>query len=122
MISLRARPGESKDLLKEKQRSPGSLPAQEAGRVAVNASQRGGPGEEGCRAGEDTISQDSFLYDVTLNGTLSYTIGRTLKWAGRERGYKELDLRVRKLLRTCPLRSEERRVGKECRSRWSPYH
>src|SRR2546430_9466419 len=23
---------------------------------------------------------------------------------------------------TCALRSEERRVGKECRSRWSPYH
>ena len=23
---------------------------------------------------------------------------------------------------TKPLRSEERRVGKECRSRWSPYH
>ena len=23
---------------------------------------------------------------------------------------------------TCVLRSEERRVGKECRSRWSPYH
>src|SRR5256885_16221582 len=22
----------------------------------------------------------------------------------------------------CPYRSEERRVGKECRSRWSPYH
>src|ERR1043165_5220740 len=22
----------------------------------------------------------------------------------------------------CPPRSEERRVGKECRSRWSPYH
>src|SRR5256885_14319932 len=22
----------------------------------------------------------------------------------------------------CILRSEERRVGKECRSRWSPYH
>ena len=25
-------------------------------------------------------------------------------------------------LLTPPLRSEERRVGKECRSRWSPYH
>src|SRR6266496_3773267 len=28
-------------------------------------------------------------------------------------------------MRTCrraPSRSEERRVGKECRSRWSPYH
>src|SRR2546430_13615809 len=24
--------------------------------------------------------------------------------------------------RSLPLRSEERRVGKECRSRWSPYH
>src|SRR2546427_5907535 len=23
---------------------------------------------------------------------------------------------------TCRTRSEERRVGKECRSRWSPYH
>mgnify|MGYP000448116627 CR=1 FL=1 len=23
---------------------------------------------------------------------------------------------------TEPARSEERRVGKECRSRWSPYH
>ena len=23
---------------------------------------------------------------------------------------------------TCVERSEERRVGKECRSRWSPYH
>src|SRR2546429_7870406 len=23
---------------------------------------------------------------------------------------------------TTPARSEERRVGKECRSRWSPYH
>ena len=25
-------------------------------------------------------------------------------------------------LRMCLARSEERRVGKECRSRWSPYH
>ena len=24
--------------------------------------------------------------------------------------------------RHVPVRSEERRVGKECRSRWSPYH
>ena len=26
------------------------------------------------------------------------------------------------LLRNPKTRSEERRVGKECRSRWSPYH
>ena len=28
----------------------------------------------------------------------------------------------REKLRTYLIRSEERRVGKECRSRWSPYH
>ena len=26
------------------------------------------------------------------------------------------------VVRTLKVRSEERRVGKECRSRWSPYH
>ena len=29
---------------------------------------------------------------------------------------------ARKLLGSDKIRSEERRVGKECRSRWSPYH
>ena len=29
---------------------------------------------------------------------------------------------VSKILKDHPERSEERRVGKECRSRWSPYH
>ena len=31
--------------------------------------------------------------------------------------FEELEARIRSL-----TRSEERRVGKECRSRWSPYH
>src|SRR5271167_774541 len=30
--------------------------------------------------------------------------------------------REKKYSRTVHCRSEERRVGKECRSRWSPYH
>src|SRR5256885_3448988 len=30
--------------------------------------------------------------------------------------------RSRRLTKRQELRSEERRVGKECRSRWSPYH
>src|SRR2546429_2551761 len=29
---------------------------------------------------------------------------------------------ARRSTRRLPARSEERRVGKECRSRWSPYH
>ena len=31
-------------------------------------------------------------------------------------------LRIAQKLGVKTLRSEERRVGKECRSRWSPYH
>ena len=29
---------------------------------------------------------------------------------------------IAKFINANPERSEERRVGKECRSRWSPYH
>src|SRR3989441_13180648 len=32
------------------------------------------------------------------------------------------DLRGRRVTEAKAVRSEERRVGKECRSRWSPYH
>ena len=32
------------------------------------------------------------------------------------------DQRKQTLISDTPSRSEERRVGKECRSRWSPYH
>ena len=34
----------------------------------------------------------------------------------------ELAQRDYELLKASLTRSEERRVGKECRSRWSPYH
>ena len=33
-----------------------------------------------------------------------------------------IDIKSRMILPRHLLRSEERRVGKECRSRWSPYH
>src|SRR6266550_6193729 len=46
-------------------------------------------------------------------------IGNALAAAGKGRGRKTLAARVRAMW---PIRSEERRVGKECRSRWSPYH
>ena len=29
---------------------------------------------------------------------------------------------IEKMMKAIEHRSEERRVGKECRSRWSPYH
>ena len=39
----------------------------------------------------------------------------TTKWIG---GYQKVQMSGRSF----QVRSEERRVGKECRSRWSPYH
>src|SRR2546427_788410 len=35
---------------------------------------------------------------------------------------KKAEAELKKLKLMSPMRSEERRVGKECRSRWSPYH
>ena len=35
---------------------------------------------------------------------------------------KEIDSEVKKIIFDTHIRSEERRVGKEGRSRWSPYH
>ena len=34
----------------------------------------------------------------------------------------EITITVNIVQKTTTIRSEERRVGKECRSRWSPYH
>ena len=44
---------------------------------------------------------------VELTGFFKTDFSRSNGWRGRERQFQ---------------RSEERRVGKECRSRWSPYH
>ena len=37
-------------------------------------------------------------------------------------GYKDVHCRNAERIYSHIIRSEERRVGKECRSRWSPYH
>ena len=47
------------------------------------------------------------LYNVTVVDV------NTMKYAGKNKS---------RYTRAGIIRSEERRVGKECRSRWSPYH
>jgi len=42
-------------------------------------------------------------------------------WFANKHGERAITA-FRRSLKTDPTRSEERRVGKECRSRWSPYH
>ena len=50
--------------------------------------------------------------DVAVRGSYNTQFGQSNWIGGVEAGVKPLHV----------LRSEERRVGKECRSRWSPYH
>ena len=61
--------------------------------------------KQGKRTGKD-------FYDMSESFSESY------KAAGVDvtAGYKAVELMK------AHVRSEERRVGKECRSRWSPYH
>ena len=41
------------------------------------------------------------------------------EWSGPDVGFSK---KMRDIMKLVETRSEERRVGKECRSRWSPYH
>src|SRR3712207_9557855 len=98
-----------------------------AGQAAGRGRRRAVPAlSVGClddvRPGSLLVAMPS-LTDPTFAGTVVYvldhsdtgTIGVVL---GRPSAVDIRDV----LPGWCDLRSEERRVGKECRSRWSPYH
>ena len=64
----------------------------------------------------DTVSKkssNSNLIATTSGGTYSTPTKRMIS---------RLDYRTMEIMYWANIRSEERRVGKECRSRWSPYH
>ena len=67
------------------------------------------------------------LYGVSLAQLTPNSLVKlgVFEWALRSAGIGEGEGRLFAYLhdgRCQPKRSEERRVGKECRSRWSPYH
>ena len=64
---------------------------------------------------DDFQSQYSVESDLVLTSGEQVTIG-LLSAALKNKGTKSIPLLG------WQIRSEERRVGKECRSRWSPYH
>src|SRR2546422_5780333 len=59
----------------------------------------------------------STSWPLSFVGSGSFTAAQL-----RDRVVVTADLRISEYLATRVARSEERRVGKECRSRWSPYH
>ena len=62
----------------------------------------------------------SFIGEDPCREGLKGTPDRIIRmWKEIFRGY---DLAQVPKIKVFPNRSEERRVGKECRSRWSPYH
>src|SRR5260370_6913157 len=55
-----------------------------------------------------TLGNSNFFLGVTAMAAAFFSLLFALSWG---------DVSL-----VAPARSEERRVGKECRSRWSPYH
>ena len=62
------------------------------------------------------LSQERGRDKIEVNINVKGAIFKTKQTA--DDIYEGIDKSINKLL----TRSEERRVGKECRSRWSPYH
>ena len=86
------------------------------------------PSVEGNQGAEWRVRADPALLDACVSGDpaawrrlhrLCYPRAAAFL---RKLGVSELDLDDAVQEVFVQLRSEERRVGKECRSRWSPYH
>ena len=70
---------------------------------------------EDNKAGSDTWEQAESLFQQRA-------VGHVLRKSGLEPDRIDLMIAGDLLNQCVGSRSEERRVGKECRSRWSPYH
>src|SRR2546427_2052802 len=69
------------------------------------------------------IYSGTFGYKFTVQNATLTGAGSNQVWAERVAGLYNISLCPRfNGTAFTPNRSEERRVGKECRSRWSPYH
>src|SRR5688572_31473668 len=63
------------------------------------------------------------IRDLTVTGVQTCALPIFLALEIHERAARtQHDIDARRALVEAVQRSEERRVGKECRSRWSPYH
>ena len=82
------------------------------------------------------FAEDGQLYVANVGDSRLYLIGHEINQVTEDHSYVAAMMRAGELTeeqarnhpeknvitRAIGVRSEERRVGKECRSRWSPYH
>ena len=72
-----------------------------------------------------TVSQIYIDYGINLLTPRYYDVSPTQTGVYNPKGLRFVEFPIYNLLNVLAFksfRSEERRVGKECRSRWSPYH
>src|ERR1043166_9222943 len=90
-----------------------------AGKVAVITGAASGIGKgiaiQFAREGAQVIVND-------LNRARGDAAVAEIKKRGGQARFIRADVRSKSQVNRMIARSEERRVGKECRSRWSPYH
>src|SRR3712207_5205353 len=96
----------------------------EAGVMMRNLENRGNPWGVGGNVREEWMKELDFEVRQ-VDGPIPYEV-EYLFWVGCAGAIDDRAKRTTKavaeLLHLAGVRSEERRVGKECRSRWSPYH
>ena len=73
--------------------------------------------------GSNLITPDpgTVLWTVITFVILAFLLAK-FAWKPLLTTLQERERTIRESLEQAQKRSEERRVGKECRSRWSPYH
>src|SRR2546422_11651342 len=96
----------------------------EAGAFALTAGLKEGQVRELARASRTPFGAAATLRVAALLAALGVPAKQTVALVRRtiEAGRAPLDLLDLPDRVESEIRSEERRVGKECRSRWSPYH
>ena len=68
-----------------------------------------------CELTKRTIGDISNDIEPSVSAQFRLDVEASVEYAGMMRSQVAQDVKTAE-------RSEERRVGKECRSRWSPYH
>ena len=77
---------------------------------------------EPIRVAFEQVGPELAIADIVPLRIVSQTMKQSVKYAQIAASIREIGIIEPPVVARDKGRSEERRVGKECRSRWSPYH